>query len=1193
MRKVFIVLAGLLALLIAAIFIGPGFVNWNAYKGQIADAAYKATGRSLSIQGDISFSILPTPKLVVKDVGLANVDGGRAEQMVRLKSLDVQVSLAALISGNIQVQSVTLVQPVITLEVLADGRRNWDFDLRKSQGASQAGQAIPLNGTGAATATDSIPNIRLDRFIVTDGTLVYADAASGLEEKVTGLDAAFSAGSLEGPFESSGDATVRGQTITFAVSAGKMIENRTLPINANVQVKAGGAKVSIAGVILDLNKAPRFKGKVSVTGDDLAGFAAGVAGADLPPVAARSFSIGGDVNATSVGAEVRDVVLALGDLQGAANVNATFGDGVGVGAAVHFGHIDLDSLMATTGRSTATSLGGKTAKPVDATVGTSAATTSGAADGFSLPANIAASLALTVDALTVHGGTIRQAKLNAELVNGEITVSQAAAQLPGSTDVAVFGFLTAAKGLPRFEGELDVSVGDTRGVSKWLGVDMAGLSADRLRTVSIKGTLVATPERIEIDKLHTVFDGSTITGGLVAMLTDRPSFGVDVMLDKINLDAYLPQAAATKVASTASVGNSAKGDKGAAGVSAGEAWQAFAALRQFDANVKAHVKHAAFNGVAMRDTVLDGTLYDGALTLRRASVAEAAGAAMNVTGIIKGLGGVPDFEGLSVAMTATDPARLMALAGQDPSPVVKDLGAVKVAARLDGSAVRPALKATVDAAGGKAGFDGTLNLLPLGAGLKGTLSVSHSDMRALLTKIGGGYRPAGQPGALSLTGQVDATTNLVALNGMQSSIGQTTLGGDITVGLGGARPKVSATLTGGMVDLTAFEPAARRAAVPTAGVIPAAFTLPRGLGERGDFPRIAIRAATTASRWPTTPLDLSGLRALDADVALTAKALVFKGYRLDNADIRTTLADGVLAVSRLNGGLFGGALAGTMNLDGRGAAKAGQSVSLKGVDLAALTKAAVGEAVTSGTMDLDATLSAQGGSVADLMASLTGNGKAALMGMDIRKGTKASALAPIMNLFLGLNQLGGALTGGKAAHKADLTASFSGARGLFSSSDIRLSSGLGDGTAKAKVDLAGWRIEANGEVNMSRNVLGLLLSAKGNLPTSIPFSLSGPLDTPNVKIDSSLTKGGLPIPGVDKLLGGKGGAIGNVLKGILGGGATQSAPQSLPPKDSGTSGTGSDGTIAPPPPPPGDSSQQQQQQQKIDPRQLLKGLLGR
>ena len=54
-------LLGLIVLVVAAVLIGPSFVDWNAYKEEIASQVERATGRSLTIEGDIKLTIVPAP----------------------------------------------------------------------------------------------------------------------------------------------------------------------------------------------------------------------------------------------------------------------------------------------------------------------------------------------------------------------------------------------------------------------------------------------------------------------------------------------------------------------------------------------------------------------------------------------------------------------------------------------------------------------------------------------------------------------------------------------------------------------------------------------------------------------------------------------------------------------------------------------------------------------------------------------------------------------------------------------------------------------------------------------------------------------------------------------------------------------------------------------------------------------------
>jgi len=125
MRKVLIGLAGAVVLLVAAALIVPGMIDWNGYKSQIAAQVKAATGRDLAIGGNLDLAVLPSPHLSAADVRFASIPGATEPAMVRLRTLDVQVRFLPLLGGRIEVASVTLVEPIIVLERLADGRENW------------------------------------------------------------------------------------------------------------------------------------------------------------------------------------------------------------------------------------------------------------------------------------------------------------------------------------------------------------------------------------------------------------------------------------------------------------------------------------------------------------------------------------------------------------------------------------------------------------------------------------------------------------------------------------------------------------------------------------------------------------------------------------------------------------------------------------------------------------------------------------------------------------------------------------------------------------------------------------------------------------------------------------------------------------------------------------------------------------
>src|SRR5690606_3827626 len=91
LNKLLIALGVLLVLVIAAILIGPGFVDWNSYKREITAKVEEATGRRLESLGDISLSLLP-PTLSAEGVRFANMAGGSAPNMAALDALNIRIA---------------------------------------------------------------------------------------------------------------------------------------------------------------------------------------------------------------------------------------------------------------------------------------------------------------------------------------------------------------------------------------------------------------------------------------------------------------------------------------------------------------------------------------------------------------------------------------------------------------------------------------------------------------------------------------------------------------------------------------------------------------------------------------------------------------------------------------------------------------------------------------------------------------------------------------------------------------------------------------------------------------------------------------------------------------------------------------------------------------------------------------------
>ena len=174
MSKVIKILAGLFIVVIIGVVIVISTIDVNQYKGEISRVAEEATGRKLIIGGDIGFKLSLIPTVVIEDVKFANASWGSKPDMLSLNKFEVQVSLMPLLSGNIQVNRVILLGPVILLETDKKGVGNWVLAGKKSEE-----KPAPTDESDA-----TLPAIVVNEVHIENARITYKDGVTGTETNV-------------------------------------------------------------------------------------------------------------------------------------------------------------------------------------------------------------------------------------------------------------------------------------------------------------------------------------------------------------------------------------------------------------------------------------------------------------------------------------------------------------------------------------------------------------------------------------------------------------------------------------------------------------------------------------------------------------------------------------------------------------------------------------------------------------------------------------------------------------------------------------------------------------------------------------------------------------------------------------------------------------------------------------------------
>ena len=1000
MRKVLIGVVAILVVLVAAAIVGPRFIPADSLKAEIAAQVRTATGRELIIDGDISFTLLPTPGVSVSGVRVSNIDGAQAADMVQLKSAQIAVALGPLITGTVEIERVILVEPVFELEQLADGTNSWTF----SPADPSTEQDTGVSG-GSAASDGSASSIQLNDLVVRDGTVVFR--SPDITERIEGINASFGAASLLGPFRAEGDIMLRGMAVRLDAAIGVLEADHAIPIRFTTGVK--DAEVAFSGVLSGFPNKLRLAGELQGKADDLAGLITTVAGG-IPSAAllASPMAIKGDLSANDEAIALNNLSFSLGDINATGAANAGLGETPEIDLILNVGQLDLDRVLTDfqsrrrKDNGSAARTGG--ARGVDRAAGqTNGSQPADVGAGFALPASLNATIETKIDAVLYRGGVIRQAALNAQLADGELTISQLTAQLPGSADISLFGFVSARDGVPAFGGQGEVNADDLRGLLAWLGVDVSAVPLDRLRKLALTAKLDGAPEQFNVTDIDLGIDGSRVRGGIAVALRDRLGLGIGLSLDKLNIDAYFPPAGDPTAPDSATTAQPSVGKPGSDTAAAPPGQAGLAFLDNFDSVLQFKAGTLTYRGKTIQGVNIDGTLTAGTLDLRDASVKSLAGARAKVSGRIEGVATPAPAVDLNVDIESQDSDRLLQMLGTAPTFTVGP-------GRLQG-----AIKGNLDA------LDLDLTITALDAQLvtKGkvlspasdlefdlSLDLMHGDAKALLARVGGNGKSAiagRSPGALRVAAAVTGSLKKSAFSaGITVGGGSFAVKGQISdagteqmsggVALSGQHPNLASAVRIFAPDYRpalaepgplkfstdlAFDPTTLRIDNLRGNAGPVAFesnasvaldrTRPRIAGElktseiivdwflpvqkravpgaaSSDAPRRAggqpARRPADGARWSNERLDFSALREVDGDIAFSAPALTYTDLKVDKPKVTLRLTDGVLDLSELSGRAYGGDFNMTGQVVASDVPSLRYSLSIDGADAAQFTGAA-------------------------------------------------------------------------------------------------------------------------------------------------------------------------------------------------------------------------------------------------------------
>ena len=156
MKRLLKILLTLLAIPVALIAAVHFFVDPNDYKNEISAWVGKATGRQLTLGGDLGLSVFPWIGVEVREASLSQPAGFGDEPFARIHEVQARLKFLPLLAGALGLGEVLGTGVTLNLIRAPDGRANWE-DLAGGEPASPAPLAVTPRGPSLAAATAAPP----------------------------------------------------------------------------------------------------------------------------------------------------------------------------------------------------------------------------------------------------------------------------------------------------------------------------------------------------------------------------------------------------------------------------------------------------------------------------------------------------------------------------------------------------------------------------------------------------------------------------------------------------------------------------------------------------------------------------------------------------------------------------------------------------------------------------------------------------------------------------------------------------------------------------------------------------------------------------------------------------------------------------------------------------------------------------
>lgn len=1081
MKKIILAVFSILILLVIGLLVGPSFVDWNQHKARIIAEAEKASGYDIDITGDLSLSILPAPTLKVDGLIVQAPKKVKFENLVSVKSTEVSVQLMPLLQKKIDVSKVTLIDPVVNVEMFKDGTGSW-------MNAKMLAATTMVKVTGDAgkaiakkTASDAMDSIALNRVDIKNGQLNFYDHKKDAAHNVGNINTTLNARTLKGPYGLKGTLDYNGKDLALDLQAGAFDPSKdSISIKGDVTLVQEKAQLQYNGVVS--TKMPLdAQGQVKVAAADLS-----VLSGAAPK---QKASLEGLLTFNEDKIEVNDLIAFLGDARGAGKfsvANYKQKNPVNVLLDLKFNQaIDLNSFGAKKQslNSAATTTG-------EASVKSAKKEKSLVPSSLTLPMAVDAQITLDAPSVKIDGKTYDGVFVSVMKKGAKTTASLKALGLPGQgkvegrADIAFgsssvspkSGAVTYADPSVTFAAEGNIGQVEKALAAFVPNIDKKTARMFKTAQFDLKGSVSSQSVSLK-DSVVKLDDTVIGIGGRYTPATDggRAKGVIDISAGDIDLDKLTGKKAAPA--------NAEGTNSSTAPAKSGNTKNALKPLQDFDLPLDlifdVSVQKLRTGGVDISGVRLTGESAGNKLTLKNISVNDYQGASLSAKGTIadrKALSGLD----LDLGLKTKDIQKFAAVMKADASKLPSSLKSVEANVDLKGNIDALNMDTKVKAMRGQLDVAGLVkNALATPSISDMSIGLKHPNLAQAIKVVSPDFKEsAGLAQAINFSTKAEMNGKVLSLSDMKATLGRSSFSGNVKVDQSGTKPSVTGSINAGTLELDKL-----------------LGSKSSGSSKSSSSTSGGSASKSSKERWSKAPINVDWMNNMNVNLDIAAKAIQYGKWYFEKPSTAVKIQDGTMTVNGLKAGVFGGQA--TLNTTVQAPAKSGGALSLSmdsamnAISLEALVGALSNSKrlKSSGVVSFSFDVNAAGNSAYALINAL--GGKAALdgenviiKGFDLNK--MARGLAVEEKLADSVSSLvDGSLKGGQTQFDT-IKGDYKITKGVVNISSMAMDSDVSRIDSTGFADLPKWTINTDHKITLK------------NVPDLEPFTvkIKGPLDNP-------------------------------------------------------------------------------------------------